>query len=361
MSNLTADRFKALSVCALLTLAVITFGCAGGPLPSDTGVAEAPQALTAEITENLASSLHATAGGMKWWYEQPNGLGALINVPFASTTCGDCHTTGCSDCHGDLAGTGPVDQPAVCLNCHGRQQAEGDLGVSDVHLEKGMTCSDCHTTGDIHGDGTAYNSMLQDGAIDADCANCHTTVPQIQDHSVHGDKLHCDACHVSTVTTCYNCHFNTLLEDHKKKAYKKFTGFVLLLNDANGKVRAGSYQSVIKDRQTFVAFGPFHGHSVMAKGRTCGDCHNNERVRELNETGKIIMTRWDDTLETPAIVHTTGILPFVPDALQLQFVDYDKAKGTWSPVTTQTDQTQWEFCSPLTGEQIKALSAARGG
>ena len=134
----------------------------------------------------------------------------------------------------------------------------------------------------------------------------------------------------------------------------------MLVNDANGKVRAGTYQSVVKDSHTLVAFGPFHGHSVMSKGRTCADCHNNERIRELNKRGKIVMTRWDEGLETPGVVHTTGILPFVPDRLEFQFVDYDKSTNAWSPTTTQTGQAQWEFCSPLTTEQLKALSTTKG-
>ena len=361
MRNLIKDRLAVLSVYAVLTFSITAAGCVSGSSGGrQPGKAPAPQAASADIAENMATSLHATAGGMKWWYEQPNGLGALIDIPFASTDCSHCHTTGCLDCHADENGTGAVDQPAVCLGCHGRQSAEGKLGVTDIHFNNGMKCSDCHATGDIHGDGTTYNSMLEEGAIDADCLNCHEAVSQNRAHTLHGNKLHCDACHVETVTTCYNCHFNTLLQDHEKKAYKKFKGFVILVNDARGKVRAGTYQSVVKDSYTFVAFGPFHGHSVMSKGRTCPDCHNNERMKELNEKGKIVITRWDETLEAPGIVHTTGVLPFVPDRLEFQFVDYDKHGNAWSPMTTQTGRTQWEFCSPLTTEQLKALSTVKG-
>ena len=359
MTYVTNDRVKVLSLWAMLTIFMMAASCAGGLSTGGIDDRALSKALPSGPAENMPSSLHATAAGMQWWYERPNGPGDLTKTPFASTGCGNCHTKGCSDCHGDVEGTGKVDQPAVCLGCHGRQRTEVKLGVTDIHFLNGMQCSDCHLSGDIHGDGTAYNSLLEDGAIDADCLNCHRAVSQIQEHTVHGNKLHCDACHIHTVTTCYNCHFNSLLQDHKKKAYRPFKGFVMLVNDANGKVRTGTYHSLVKDTHTFVAFGPFHGHSVTSEGRTCTDCHNNERVRELGETGKIVVTRWDDTLDTPGIIHTTGVLPFVPDALEFQFVDYDKASDTWLPLATETGQSQWEFCSPLTTEQLEALATTR--
>lgn len=359
MRNLHNDRLKRISLWTLVTMAFTIAGCAGWLSTNGRHEAEPPQASSSVIAQNLATSLHATAAGMQWWYEQPGGFGAIIDIPFTSTDCSHCHTTGCSDCHSDAEGAGAAGQPAACLRCHGRQSAEATLGVSDVHSDNGMMCSDCHLTGDIHGDGTAYNSMFQKGAIDADCMNCHTGVSQTQAHTVHADRLHCDACHVSTVTTCYNCHFNTLLEDHQKKAYKKFRDFVILVNDADGKVRTGTYQSVVKESHTFVAFGPFHGHSVVAKGRTCAECHNNERVRELNKTGKIVITRWEEGPETSGIVHTTGVVPFVPDLFEFQFVDYDKAGKGWIPMTTKTGKSQWEFCSPLTTKQMKSLAATK--
>ena len=351
MKRLNNPCLEVLLLCGLLASLMMAPSCA--KRRQATGVSPPG------IEKNMATSLHATARGMQWWYEQSDGLGAVIDLPYADTGCGHCHTNGCSDCHSDEKGAGAVDQPQVCLGCHGRQGTEAKLGISDVHFNSGKVCSDCHSSEDIHGDGTIYDSMLEDGAIDADCEDCHGTVPRVREHTVHGNKLHCDACHIKTVTTCYNCHMNTLLEEHKKKAYRPFTGFVLLMNDAKGQVRAGTYQSVIKDQHTFVAFGPYHGHSVMAKGRTCDDCHNSDRIEELNRTGKIVMTRWDNTLANPGIVHTTGVVPFVPGNLEFQFVDYDKASNTWSPVTKKAEKSQWEFCSPLTRNQLERLARTK--
>ncbi len=321
-------------------------------------LALAPQA------DNLATSLHGTAAGMQWWYERPTGLSGLIGADYAATGCGNCHVDiaaadgGCSDCHGDASVSEPItNQREVCGTCHSRQNTEITLGAEDVHFQAGMQCSECHMD-DIHGDGTAYNSMFEEGAVNADCENCHDSVStSIAEHAMHLDELACDACHMSTSITCYNCHFDSLITSGVKKPYKAFNGFLLLVNDTQtGKVRAGSYQAVIEGGDnTFVAVGPFHGHSVTAAGRHCVDCHDNERITELNDSGAIRMTWWDAALTPPGIVHTTGVIPFYPGVMEFEFVDYDSGSDTWSSVGTTLNQMQWEFCEPLTDAQMTAL------
>jgi hypothetical protein len=179
----------------------------------------------------------------------------------------------------------------------------------------------------------------------------------VPEHNLHADDLHCDACHVETAITCYNCHFDSLITSQVKKAYKPFNGFVLLVNDTQtGKVRAGTYQSVIEGGEnTFVAVGPFHGHSVTRDGRRCVDCHDNDRITELNDTGFIVIAHWDDMADPPGIVHTTGAVPFYPSVMEFEFVDYDAGGDAWTSVGTALDQMQWEFCEPLTLEQMTAL------
>lgn len=43
----------------------------------------------------------------------------------------------------------------------------------DVHYQKGMTCQDCHTSTDIHGDGFLAAANL--AAVSIECADCHGT------------------------------------------------------------------------------------------------------------------------------------------------------------------------------------------
>ena len=146
-----------------------------------------------------------------------------------------------------------------------------------------------------------------------------------------------------------------MLKENKKKAAAAFKGYVILLNDRNGKVRAGTYQSVVHEDKTFVAFGPYHGHAVTRKGRTCKDCHDSGRMLELSDTDKVVMTRWD--ADKGKVKHTTGVIPFVPDKFEFQFVTLNGQ--AWVPLTKEAGRIQYKFCTPLTTKQLKSLGAGR--
>ncbi len=45
--------------------------------------------------------------------------------------------------------------------------------TEDIHYTKGMLCQDCHTSGDMHGDGFARGANL--GAVEIECQDCHGT------------------------------------------------------------------------------------------------------------------------------------------------------------------------------------------
>lgn len=127
--------------------------------------------------------------------------------------------------------------------------------TADVHYQKGMTCIDCHTTQDMHGDGNIYSKKWQ--AVEIECEDCHGTaaayskltsswgnpltnlkkkdstiiltskmdgkqrvVPQTKDAiakgsklaqvsmgiASHMDKMECYACHARWAPQCYGCH-----------------------------------------------------------------------------------------------------------------------------------------------------------
>jgi len=325
------------------------------PLNNDQLAALGAVAGGTSPVSTLPNSLHGTANGMRWWYEQPDGFGPYSGVDYATAGCGSCHvkTTGCDDCHADAAAQEPPVEPDKCANCHSRIGKESVLQLSDLHMaDRGMVCSDCHTSTEIHGTGELPNSMFEEGGLEVECQDCHATIPDNMAHKRHGDQFNCDSCHMESAITCYNCHFQTLLDSHEKKAAAAFKDFIILMNGPDGKVRPGSYQSVYYDDKSFVAFGPYHSHTVMSKGRDCVDCHANERMQELNDTGGIQMTWWD--ADAGKLQHTTGVIPFVPDKYQWQFVDVDG--DGWTPVTPSSHQQQWKFCEPLTDDQLKVLS-----
>ncbi|MHA2219429.1 MAG: multiheme c-type cytochrome [Candidatus Hodarchaeales archaeon] len=127
--------------------------------------------------------------------------------------------------------------------------------TADVHFQKGMTCIDCHTALDMHGDGNIYNKKWQ--AVEIECEDCHGTtdsysnltsswgnpltnlmkkdskiiltskmdgkervIPQTKDAVTKGsmlaqtamgikshmDKMECYTCHAKWTPQCYGCH-----------------------------------------------------------------------------------------------------------------------------------------------------------
>ncbi len=57
-----------------------------------------------------------------------------------------------------------------CSHCHWR----GNGYYADLHYERGMECTDCHGSVDMHGDGNIYPTMhLQ---VETACEDCHGTV-----------------------------------------------------------------------------------------------------------------------------------------------------------------------------------------
>lgn len=134
----------------------------------------------------------------------------------------------------------------------------------------GLVCWDCHSTTDMRGDGTEYNSIHETGALSADCEGCHVdgndAGAPVYDHGnvdPHGGKIHCTACHSESVISCYDCHFNSVVDGHVKRAFTKVKNFILLVNrDKDGKIGTASFQSLTYDLpgggdSTWVAFGPY--------------------------------------------------------------------------------------------------------
>jgi hypothetical protein len=51
---------------------------------------------------------------------------------------------------------------------------ENAVHLSDIHLDKGMHCLDCHFTQDAHGNGNLYGETRN--AVEIDCIDCHGTI-----------------------------------------------------------------------------------------------------------------------------------------------------------------------------------------
>ncbi len=338
--------------------------------------------------EYYETSLHRTGMGKQTFYnEVPNGgFEKFTGVPYNGLVCQGCHTPGlgygtvqgergCQSCHetddpqlGAEVNVGLTD--GVCGPCHSRQKAEALVhGFGDVHRDAGMDCMACHTLGDMHGDGTAYASMLDPGAIDSDCADCHLEVASNSYHNLHGSNVSCSACHIESVVTCNNCHFESEIEVHKKIAYGQFKNWKFLLN-RDGMVEIGNYQSATYDGHAVVAFGPYYAHTIQKDAVSCGDCHGSAAVTDWFDDGVIDVVSWNPAGTDPNgknLTYQNGVIPIPPNyfegGLSFDMVTLNEPGGSvWSFIGNSGDLLadgkfifQMLYGTPLTQEQMEKL------
>jgi len=312
------------------------------------------------------SSLHFTSGGMAYWYKQENGgLERLTGIPYDQLGCKNCHIASCDACHRvDKDGksayiVGAARNQEICLQCHKRElsmmKRDQSMNQADVHTAKGMTCMDCHSAREMHGDGTAYLSMKQPGAMDTTCEKCHDPVSRSRSHTVHEGKLDCKACHVRHVLSCTNCHFDTLVNQGKRAA-RPLADWVYLMN-YQGRVTSANMQTfVVGKNRTFLMFAPANSHSIMKAGRPCDACHATETVEAL-KSGQLTVTR----LVEDETVQVKGVIPVVRGA-DYKFVYFDFQDGQWAPLENPAEPLLHYagFGEPLSEDQFGKLVEPAG-
>jgi hypothetical protein len=333
----------------------------------------------------VPSSLHSTAEGMRTFYAAldgdenfsgSDGYEYITGVSYDELGCKNCHNSSkpdepdednCNNCHTDLVRYQDEIENETCLGCHSRQGKEASLEFTDVHSDEYPNCVDCHSLKEVHGDGIMYDSMWDVGAMDTTCEGCHTGVNPAgtaipDNHDAHNGKLHCSACHLKSVVTCYNCHFDSEVNGVGKIAHKAVgsndpaEGWVFLVNH-NNQVRAGNFQSLVYEGgNTFVAFAPFHSHAVTKEeARSCSDCHNSDVIQELEANDSIVVTSWDEKTGT-VIQHAKGAIPVVDGKLEFAFVDLvDSEDKIWEFIGNTTENTQYGYCTPLSDDQVSML------
>lgn len=364
-------------------------GCAEDNEDGPTGPGDAE---IERIKQIFPTSLHATRAGKATYYEAADGFRSLTGISIEELACNKCHAVnyadgtpvdnatyepGCKDCHADPddPGATPVTDQ-ICLGCHSRQNVEQTL-FQDVHRAAGMECMDCHSADQMHGTGTAYPSMLAAGAPRVQCSSCHTAQTQGNPaHSIHLAKVDCTACHVKSVSSCYNCHFETEIAQQGKKRYfaqTPRTGFKMLMN-YEGKVHTATFQALTHEGDSFVAIAPFYGHSITKEGIACNDCHvddneGNPNLLEYKTSGTITVTAWNaGATGAERLVGPTGVIPVPPDwktALKFAFLQYtgnptDAINGAnnlplWDYLEGDADGSHIVYGSPLTTDQMESL------
>ncbi|UCC84591.1 MAG: hypothetical protein JSW46_06600 [Gemmatimonadota bacterium] len=316
--------------------------------------------------EWFPTSLHATGQGLQTFYSAAyGGLEQFAGVPYSELACKNCHepslTGGCASCH-DTATPGPgaqvddgVAEGQACAGCHGRQASEVDAGFSDVHRDAGMACMDCHTMEDVMGDGRAYSSLLERGAIHTECEDCHTPVPANRYHDWHAVALDCSTCHTQGMITCYNCHYQSALPEGESELLAEVRDWVFLVN-RDGKVHPASMHSLVYEGNKLLIIAPGYGHTIARNAISgCADCHGNAHILDLAEDSLLVVAEFDGE---GSVNTAEGFIP-VPfnyeTALVFDFLVYDTDTETWSLLARGQDMTQFMFAEPLSGEQLEKL------
>jgi hypothetical protein len=200
------------------------------------------------------------------------------------------------------------------------------------------------------------------------------------------------------VISCYNCHLESQVQAHVKRANRPLVDFVMLVNrEKDDKVHTASFQSLTYEGNAFVAFAPYTAHTTTRTGRGCADCHvnepagetkpatgegmtatggssrpagaTNEAIAQYNESGEIRFSTWN--AEARSLEWIRGVVPIPEDyaaTLKMDFLAFNGDPATpagedrqnWSSIgKDHWDGSQLFFASPLTREQMDKLGFRR--
>ncbi|VUT27465.1 MAG: putative cytochrome c [Candidatus Syntrophoarchaeum sp. GoM_oil] len=248
-----------------------------------------------EIAENFATSLHYTTRGMpaEWKKGAAGHFGIDMDAFFAKGNCSKCHVSTCEKCH--EGGHGAEITIDTCDKCHKKKQAgfvgdtpahKGQGPNADIHYEKGLICTDCHTVEEMHGTGVKYRTMLE--AVTTECEDCHESPgkvvkampvtqydPGMKPHSIHEGKLDCTACHSGWTPTCANCHIDINKPPGKATVV---TDKFYLARGVDGKIKPFLKIAAIYNNETHTGWAEWFPHTTTKEAKDCAFCHENKEV-----------------------------------------------------------------------------------
>jgi len=298
--------------------------------------------------------LHYTNRGIEFLYsKEQGGLERITGLSAAELGClqSKCHVRSCDACHRQEAGgkvsytTAQAKSEQACQRCH--PVAKDD---PDAHFRRGMTCLNCHSKREIHGDGILYDTYMQPGALDTRCEQCHPEPPASPSHTAHRGRLECQACHTLEALTCFNCHIGERQRTGKDVQIEK-KGLLFLVN-RGGKVTTGNFLSYVAGRKTMITLAPYFFHSVTKKGRACPDCHASANLAQVR-AGTLELARWQDG----DLAVAQGVIPVI-EGMQWNLPFLERRDGRWVPLAdAEAPLVQYSgFCSPLTAAQAVKLA-----
>ncbi|MCF8298795.1 MAG: hypothetical protein K9J13_14700 [Saprospiraceae bacterium] len=142
-----------------------------------------------------------------------------------NANCATCHGT-CGNCHvvrPPIGGGGLAqghqfkktpDMISICVTCHTSRGGHAYFGVAsgtqpDVHLsKKGFSCHECHTGGELHGNGLPVEQRYAYVALPK-CLSCHSSSSASNNyHTEHFTDFNCQVCHSQDYNNCGSCHIH---------------------------------------------------------------------------------------------------------------------------------------------------------
>lgn len=253
----------------------------------------------------------------------------------------------------------------------------------DIHFEKGMSCTSCHSKEEVMGDGKAYETQAQ--AIKVQCTDCHKELSKNEGHANYHEAIACSACHASWQMSNYELSVfrddtkdygkwkdliqqeDTYLANFLTKAIKAspkpepfmpdwvskemkegiwYSGWrirrwesLLLGNDENGKVKIlrplFQYRVSYRDKEgkmilddvqevngkKIEAFMPFDPHTITENAKACEACHENPLLlRPTKESGTVL------DLFSGEVIHGTPLSKEQIEKLQSPYYKQIRAK-----------------------------------
>jgi thiosulfate/3-mercaptopyruvate sulfurtransferase len=167
-----------------------------------------------------------------------------------------------------------------------------------------MTCIDCHTGSELHGDYDAESAEdlpghRYDTADDPRCDSCHQSTGSDDNimHNMHGDTLSCQVCHSISYTSCDGCHV-AISEQTGNPFFETSNTYLTFLigrNPLQGEERPYEYTTVRHvpvDPESFAFYGenlladfnaeptwrlttPHNIQRETPQTETCNTCHGN--------------------------------------------------------------------------------------
>ncbi|MCK4668161.1 cytochrome c3 family protein [Candidatus Dependentiae bacterium] len=289
-------NFVVLIVIAIMSLSVVTTALATEDSQPDFGRCEMCHA---DIAKNFSTSMHYNAYGMRSEYERGAAGQYGIDMDLIyEDNCAGCHATTCTVCHGENGHDQEITID-TCDACHFTKQTSTFIGDmpkhksegphADIHYEKGLTCMDCHSAKEMHGDGNIYNTQQQ--AVTTACEDCHISpgkvvkemdvtqyTTEISAHEIHDGKLDCAACHAGWTTTCVNCHLDILEAEGIKKADKIVIDEFYLAEGIDGLIKPFLKQSTSYGDDTHTGYAAWMPHTITDEPKDCAFCHENREV-----------------------------------------------------------------------------------